>query len=94
MNRCFPGKKNGTSSERVAYKLLHEAIIKSQYCIDLHQGGVCPMIDSLNVRVDRRHKLYKKCMELARIFGIGYILDQKGPKGQLAQTAPDRVYHY
>lgn len=90
MNRCFPGKENGTSSERVAYKLFHEAVIQSQYCIDLHQGGVGPMVDSLNVRVNRRHRLHKKCMELARVFGIGYILDQKGPKGQLAQAAPDK----
>ena len=90
MNRCFPGKENGTSSERIAYKLFHEAVIQAQYCIDLHQGGVLPMVDSLNVRVDRRHRLHKRCMEMARVFGIGYILDQKGPKGQLAQAAPDR----
>jgi len=90
MNRCFPGKQNGTASERLAHKLFHEAVIQSQYCIDLHQGGVGPMIDSLNVRVSRRHRLHKKCMELGRVFGIGYILDEKGPKGQLAQAAPDR----
>ena len=90
MNRCFPGKKNGTASERIAYKLFHKAVTQSQYCIDLHQGGVGPMIDSLNVRVSRRHRLHRKCMELARVFGIGYILDQKGPKGQLAQAAPDK----
>ncbi len=90
MNRCFPGKKNGTSSERVAHKLFREAVVQSQYCIDLHQGGVSPMVDSLNVRVARRHRLHKKCMDLARVFGVGYILDQKGPKGQLAQAAPDK----
>ncbi len=89
MNRCFPGKLNGTSSEMIAYKLFHSAVLKSQYCIDLHQNGVKPMVDSINVRVSRRHRLYKKCIELAKVFGIGYILDQKGPKGQLAQVAPD-----
>jgi len=90
MNRCFPGKKDGTSSERIAYKLFHEAVIQSQICIDLHQGGVLPMVNSINVRVDGRHRLHKRCLELARIFGIGYILDEKGPKGQLAQVAPDK----
>jgi hypothetical protein len=89
MNRCFPGKKDGTSSERIAYKLFREAVLQSQYCIDLHQGGTSPMVDSLNVRISRRHHLHKGCMELARVFGIGYILDQKGPKGQLARAAPD-----
>lgn len=90
MNRCFPGKRTGSSSERIAYKLFREAVLQSQYCIDLHQGSVRPMVDSLNVRVSRRHRLHKKCMELARVFGIGYILDEKGPKGQLAQAAPDK----
>jgi len=89
MNRCFPGDKDGTSSQRIAYKLFHEAVVKAQYCIDIHQGGVSPMINSVNVRVTGRHRLHKKCIELARVFGIGYILDQKGPKGQLAQSAPD-----
>ena len=28
-------------------------------------------------------------MELARVFGIGYILDSRGPEGQLARTAPE-----
>jgi len=89
MNRCFPGDKGGTSSQRIAHKLFHEAVVKAQYCIDIHQGGVSPMIDSVNVRVAGRHRLHKKCIELARVFGIGYVLNQKGPKGQLAQSAPD-----
>ena len=40
MNRCFPGRKDGTSSERIAYRLFHNAVLQSDYCIDLHQGGV------------------------------------------------------
>jgi len=29
-------------------------------------------------------------LELALVFGMGYILDEKGPPGQLAQAAPDQ----
>ena len=89
MNRCFPGRSEGTSSHRIAYQLFEKAIRKADYCIDLHQGGVQPMIDEVRVRVGDKHKCYNACMELARVFGIGYILDQKGPKGQLAQAAPE-----
>ncbi|MDP6041599.1 MAG: succinylglutamate desuccinylase/aspartoacylase family protein [Candidatus Latescibacteria bacterium] len=89
MNRCFPGRKDGTSSERIAYRLFHNAIKQADYCIDLHQGGVRPMIDEVRVRVDRRKRIHRVCMELARVFGIGYILDQRGPEGQLARSAPD-----
>lgn len=89
MNRCFPGRKDGTSSERIAYRLFHNAVRQADYCIDLHQGGVRPMIDEVRVRVDRRKRIHRPCMELARVFGIGYILDQRGPDGQLARAAPE-----
>ena len=89
MNRCFPGRSDGTSSERIAYQLFEMAIRKADYCIDLHQGGVQPMIDEVRVRVGKKHQCHTTSLELARVFGIGYILDQKGPKGQLAQAAPD-----
>lgn len=89
MNRCFPGRSDGTSSERIAYQLFEKAIRNADYCIDLHQGGVQPMIDEVRVRVGDKHKCHSACLALARVFGIGYILDQKGPKGQLAQAAPD-----
>ena len=89
MNRCFPGRPEGTSSQRIAHQLFENAIKNADYCIDLHQGGVHPMIDEVRVRVGNKHQQHSACMELARVFGIGYILDQKGPKGQLAQAAPD-----
>ena len=90
MNRCFPGNKLGTSSERIAHRLFSAAISQSDYCIDLHQGGIHPMIDEVRVRVGNKHSQYKDCLELARVFGIGHILDQKGPEGQLAQAAPHK----
>ncbi len=89
MNRCFPGYADGTSSQRIASQLFQKVIQHTNYCIDLHQGGVQPMIDEVRVRVGEKHQLHSACLELARVFGIGYILDQKGPKGQLAQEAPD-----
>ena len=89
MNRCFPGRHDGTSSQRIAYHLFQRAILQADYCLDLHQGGVHPMIDEVRVRVDEKHTQHTACLELARVFGIGHILNQKGPEGQLAQAAPD-----
>ena len=89
MNRCFPGRLDGMSSERIAYQLFHTAIRQANYCVDLHQGGVHPMIDEVRVRIEGKHPQHAACLELARVFGIGYIFDQKGPKGQLAQAAPE-----
>jgi predicted deacylase len=47
------------------------------------------MIDEVRVRCGRRHRLHEECLELARTFNPGYVLDQKGPDGQLARVGPD-----
>jgi predicted deacylase len=90
MNRCFPGCATGTASERIAHAVFEAAVVQADLCLDLHQGGVKPMIDEVRVRVARDHALHGACLELARVFGLGYILDQEGPPGQLARAAPDR----
>jgi uncharacterized protein len=90
LNRCFPGSATGTGSERIAHLVLETAVMKADLCLDLHQGGVKPMIDEVRVRVARNHPEHGACLELARVFGLGYILDQEGPPGQLARVAPDR----
>ena len=38
LNRIFPGKEDGTVSERIAFTLFNEVILKSDYYIDLHGG--------------------------------------------------------
>jgi predicted deacylase len=38
VNRVFPGKKDGTVSERIAYTLTNLVLSKSDYYIDLHGG--------------------------------------------------------
>jgi len=34
----FPGKKDGSLTDRIAYTLFHEMVLRSQYVIDLHAG--------------------------------------------------------
>lgn len=88
MNRCFPGKKKGSSSERIAHFLFNNAVVHADYCIDLHQRHVDPMIDKCVVRVTANERAGRASLELARVFGIGYILQEKGFEGQLARSAP------
>lgn len=90
LNRCFPGRLDGSLSERIAYHLFQKGVLLADLCLDLHQGGVRPMIDEVRVRVGRDHPLYEACLELALVFGVGYILDEKGPPGQLARAAPEK----
>jgi predicted deacylase len=88
LNRAYPGDAEGTASERIAAATFDIAT-RADLALDLHQGSTSRMIDEVRVRCGPRHRLHRDCLELAKVFGCGYILDQKGPDGQLARAAPD-----
>jgi predicted deacylase len=88
LNRTYPGDENGTSTERIAAKTF-DAASRADLVLDLHQGSTSRMINEVRVRCGRRHRLHDECLELAKVFGCGHVLDQKGPDGQLARVAPD-----
>jgi len=88
MNRAYPGDETGTSSERIAARTFDVATT-ADVVLDLHQGSTSRMIDEVRVRCGSRHRLHDACLELAKAFDCGYVLDQKGPDGQIARAAPD-----
>lgn len=88
LNRAYPGDPDGTASERIAHETF-EAAVEADLVVDLHQGSTSRMIEEARVRCGHHHRLHEECLELARIFDAGYVLDQKGPEGQLARAAPD-----
>lgn len=88
LNRTYPGDASGSSSERIAaatFDIAREADI----ILDLHQGSTSRMIHECRVRCGAGHALHDDCLELAKIFDCGHVLDQKGPDGQLARVGPD-----
>ncbi|QLH76418.1 succinylglutamate desuccinylase/aspartoacylase family protein [Halosimplex rubrum] len=87
-NRAYPGDETGTSTERIAAATFGAAR-RADLILDLHQGSTSRMIDECRVRCGKRHRLHDACLELAKVFDCGYVLDQKGPDGQLARAAPD-----
>ncbi|PSQ19543.1 deacylase [Halobacteriales archaeon QS_8_69_26] len=88
MNRTYPGDEEGTSSERIAAATF-DAATRADLALDLHQGSTSRMIDEVRVRCGPRHRRHDECLELAKAFDAGHVLDQKGPDGQLAREAPD-----
>ncbi len=88
LNRAYPGDENGTSTERIAAKTFGAAS-RADLILDLHQGSTSRMINEVRVRCGRRHRLHEQCLQLAKVFGCGHVLDQKGPDGQLARVGPD-----
>ena len=89
MNRGYPGDTDGTTSERIAHATFEEAK-RADLIVDLHQGSTSRMINETRVRCGIRHHLHGDCLELAKVFGCGHVLDIKGPDGQLARAGPDQ----
>jgi predicted deacylase len=88
LNRAYPGDPNGTSSERIAHATF-EVAAGADYVIDLHQGSTSRMIEEVRVRCGQHHRLHDDCLDLARTFDCGHVLDQKGPDGQLARAVAE-----
>ena len=89
MNRGYPGEADGTTSERIAHATF-QAAKRADLAIDLHQGSTSRMINETRVRCGVRHHRHGDCLQLAKVFGCGHVLDIKGPDGQLARAAPDQ----
>ncbi|MFB6132022.1 MAG: succinylglutamate desuccinylase/aspartoacylase family protein [Halanaeroarchaeum sp.] len=88
LNRAYPGDPHGSSSERIA-SATFEIATEADLVLDLHQGSTSRMIEETRVRCGRHHRLHEECLELARVFDAGHVIDQRGPDGQLARVAPD-----
>ena len=85
LNREFPGSEIGSTTGRVAHRILNELITGSDYLLDLHTAANGR--DNLpQVRADLAHPPSNR---IARAFGIEVILDSKGPKGSMRRAAVD-----
>jgi len=78
-NREYPGKQDGTLSERVAFAITHEIIAKSDYYIDLHGGEFNEQIvDYIYFMSDSPdQKLNETCRMLAHATGNHYLIPDK-----------------
>ncbi len=94
LNRIFPGKPDGRSSERIAHQVFHEAVLKATHLIDVHQMGTMRAVNRVNVRVSEGEPDHGEAFEMARAFATDYILDEKeegvGAEGRLAYQATVR----
>lgn len=83
LNRSFPGSKDGSVASRLARSIFDQVIRRCDYCIDLHTAAV-RRTNYPNVRADLSNE---HLAEFARAFGAEIILDSKGPKGSLRESA-------
>lgn len=88
LNRVFPGKKDGTMCERIAYQITKEVIDNCDYLIDCHCGdGNEDLMPYLYCPVTGNPETDKITKEMATYYGLGLaILDKTRPKDKNASV--------
>jgi hypothetical protein len=86
LNRVFPGKADGTISERIADVITREVIERAQYLIDLHCGDANESLRPyLYWTINATPALVGQIRQLALAFGMDHIiLDSGRPKDPAA----------
>jgi predicted deacylase len=80
LNRMYPGKPNGTVTERIAHLITTQIIDKSDYLVDMHAGdgneSLRPYTYWIDHNVDERVDSLSKMMALA--WGADHIIIDTG----------------
>ncbi len=80
LNRVFPGRVDGTLSERIAYALTREVIEKANFLIDLHAGdGNEALRPYVYMPVVGKPALDAASRGLALAFGLDHIVYDEAP---------------
>jgi predicted deacylase len=85
LNRHFPGSLNGSHAALIAYALFAPIRQHCEALLDLHTGSN----SRTNLPQIRTDLANPGALDLARSFGVGVVLDGKGPKGNLRRAALD-----
>ncbi len=85
-NRVFPGKIDGSMTERIAYQITNEVLKQCDFHLDLHCGdGNEDLMTYLYYTETGNPKLDKKTLDLAKNFGFKVIIHVTArPEGEPA----------
>lgn len=87
LNRAFPGREDGSFSEALAYRLLHDVIAPAEVVIDLHSGDLC---ETLTDHTGRYHSddpaIAARNEALAASFGLPYAEGYAAPTASRSLT--------
>jgi predicted deacylase len=93
ISRIFPGKREGTLSQRIVYTYVNEFLLKADYAITCHGGGdyISPMNHAvLEPVVNEFDKIQ---LELAKVFGCERVAIFTKAKGQMAEVLRQKGIH-
>jgi predicted deacylase len=74
INKVFPGNPNGPVTDRIAFRLFNDVIIKSDYHVDFRGGDLnsSHLVHTIYLRMDR--EIDSTSEEMAKVFGFEYVL--------------------
>ncbi len=82
LNRCFPGKREGTPTERVAFELFQK-VLEAEVVVDLHTPSAGrAYLPHVRLRVDSR-----RLRELCSFAGVAYATLEAPERGMLQVEA-------
>jgi uncharacterized protein len=81
LNRCFPGKPDGTLADRLAYAVFTELITGSDALIDAHCGDMVEALEPFAIYDAGPSE--DQAREMAAAYGLPYVIRQ--------QPGPDRA---
>ena len=79
LNRLFPGNRNGTEAERLAYWLNEAVLKKVDYVIDLHGGDMIEALVPFTIyHAAENQKVREISKGMASLFEISYVIGSSG----------------
>jgi predicted deacylase len=80
MNRIWPGKRGGSTSQQIAYQIYNQAIRQANYVIDLHTANSNTLLHVVYARNDAASH------RMAEIFGLEILLAEDISDEELQQA--------
>lgn len=79
LNRVFPGREDGTLSERIAYALTRNVIERADYVVDLHGGDANESLRPYSYwMTNGSPDVARRSKDLALAFGLDHIVIDRG----------------
>lgn len=72
MNRAFPGKKDGSITEQLAFRLFHEVALKVDFVLSMH-GWIRGSMVVPYIEYPRNSVTTAACLAAAKAFGLEYV---------------------
>jgi len=85
LNRYFPGRIDGSSASRIAYRLFHNVIRHCDAVVDIHTGS----FHRTNLHQVRADLVDEDTADLAKAYGAEVIVNNPGRPGTLRRAAND-----